>query len=680
MAYDFFGLCYTEIVTNIVVCLEMMRMSNKKSVESVARWMRRKIVEMTTEAGSGHPTSSLSAVELMAVLFFDKRGFFRFDVAHPEAEDNDRLIFSKGHASPLFYALWSAAGGIDVKELATLRKFGSRLEGHPTRALPFTEVPTGSLGQGLGVGMGEALWMRSVNRVTHSVGGEEKKEWWMFGVTRYTLHATRVWVLLGDSELAEGSVWEVARIAAHYRLGNLIAIVDANRLGQRGETMDGWDTEKIAERFRAFGWRAICVDGHSVRAIARAYKKAVVSTDVPTVIVAKTIKGKGVSFLENAEGWHGKALSQEECDRALREIGGNDTCDNFQLPILNFQKNPEVLKSSNSSLHYSPLTTHYSLNDSISPRSVYGKALAEAGRENEKIVALDAEVSNSTFAIDFAKVFPERFFEMYIAEQTMVSVATGMARRGYIPFVSTFAGFFSRAFDQLRMAQYAGVPLVCVGSHCGVSIGEDGASQMGLEDIAMFRTLLGSVVLYPSDAPSMRACVHLASEQKGVTYIRSTRAEVPVLYGEEEDFVVGGSKTLHASDQDVATIVAAGITVHEALKAYERLREEGVMVRVIDAYSIKPIDAGTIQKAARETDVILTVEDHFAQGGLGDAVREALAETPVPIVSLAVRKTPKSGTSKELLQYEEINAESIVRIIRNEKKYEERRYAEHYSI
>ena len=670
-------------------------MSNKKSVESVARWMRRKIVEMTTAAGSGHPTSSLSAVELMAVLFFDKRGFFCSDVAHPEAEDNDRLIFSKGHAAPLFYALWSAAGGIDAKELATLRKFGSRLEGHPTRALPFTEVPTGSLGQGLGVGMGEAIALRARN-TEHGTRNAGKKFLNVLqllaipvfsGAPRSVICDPRVWVLLGDSELAEGSVWEAARIATHSRLGNLIAIVDANRLGQRGETMDGWDTEKIAERFRAFGWRAICVDGHSVRAIARAYKKAVASADVPTVIVAKTVKGKGVSFLENAEGWHGKALSQEECERALKEIGGEDTLCNFQFPISNFQQNAKIVKSKipnpksqsvhqkskfqiSDSSHYSLLTTHYSLGDLASTRAVYGKSLVEVARENGKIVALDAEVSNSTFAIDFAKVFPERFFEMYIAEQTMVSVATGMARRGYIPFVSTFAAFFSRAFDQLRMAQYAQVPLVCVGSHCGVSIGEDGASQMGLEDIAMFRTLLGSVVLYPSDAPSMRACVCLASEQKGITYIRSTRAEVSVLYGEEENFVVGGSKTLRASDQDVATIVAAGITVNEALKAYERLREEGIMVRVIDAYSIKPIDAESIAKAARETGHIIVVEDHFAEGGLADAVRESLnSKFQIPnsnfsVLSLAVRKMPKSGTPKELLRYEGIDAEGIVQKVK----------------
>ena len=659
---------------------------------------------MTTDAGSGHPTSSLSATDLMAALFFGKRAFFRYDVNAPEAKENDRLVFSKGHAAPLLYALWAEAGGIEKEELATLRKFGSRLEGHPTRAFPFTEVPTGSLGQGLGVGMGEALALRTCGMKNEELKMKNKRKTqnarsdvkvrvsrafsFLLSSTLYNT-LPRVWVLLGDSELAEGSVWEAARIAAQYRLGNLIAIVDANRLGQRGETMDGWDTEKIANRFRAFGWRALCVDGHDMRAIARAYKKAIASKDIPTVIVAKTVKGKGVSFLENAEGWHGKALSRKECEKALLEIGGDDTYNNLQSRISNFQKNVKIVKTETRFLYPSSPArgevssfrdggvgvshAHYSLGDSVSTRSVYGKSLAEVAMGNEKIVALDAEVSNSTFSIDFAKVFPERFFEMYIAEQTMVSVATGMARRGYIPFVSTFSAFFSRAFDQLRMAQYAGVPLVCVGSHCGVSIGEDGASQMGLEDIAMFRTLLGSVVLYPSDASSMRACVRLASQQKGVTYIRSTRAEVPVLYDEEGDFVVGGSKTLRTSSRDVATIVAAGITVHEALEAYRRLREDGITVRVIDVYSIKPIDTEVLQKAARETGCIIVVEDHFVQGGLSDAVREVLAGYRVQgtgyreacIVSLAVRKMPKSGTPEQLLRYEELDAEAIVQKMHN---------------
>ena len=653
-------------------------MSNKESQENIARWLRRKVLEMTTRAGSGHPTSCLSAVELTSVLLFDERGFFRYDIQDPENAYNDRLIFSKGHASPLLYALFSLAGGLPETELSTLRTFGSRLEGHPTRAFPFTEVPTGSLGQGLAVGVGEALALRQQLTINNVQLTEEE----MSNVF------PRIWVFLGDSELAEGSIWESAEIASYYHIDTLVAIVDASRLGQSNVTMDAGDVEKIAKKFEAFGWRAIRVDGHNAEAIATAYQSARESQNTPTVIVAKTIKGKGVSFLENIEGWHGKALSKEECERAILEIGAVDKNMEgiLQKPTTNDQQPTTTQKILNSK--YKILN----IGERVSPRAMYGKALSEVAEHDERIVALDAEVKNSTYAVDFEKVFPERFYEMFIAEQTMVGVATGMARRGMLPFVSTFSAFFSRAFDQIRMAQYAKVPIVCVGSHCGVSIGEDGASQMGLEDMAMFRAILGSVVLYPSDAVSMRACVQLATKQKGVTYIRSTRADLPVLYSQDEAFVVAGSKTLRESNEDVATIVTAGITVHEALKAYETLRAEGVLVRVIDAYSIKPIDSRVLQKAARETSRIIVVEDHFAEGGLADAVRSAVhseqgigssgtgnqdvsnvdsqmsnVKCQMSIISLAVRKMPKSGKPEELLRYEEIDAEAIVEAVRSKE-------------
>lgn len=658
-------------------------MSNKKDLEDIGKWLRRSIIEMTTKAGSGHPTSSLSSVELMSVLFFGASGFFRYDVSDPENRENDRLIFSKGHASPLFYALWAIAGGIDRKELETFRKFGSSLEGHPTRALSFVEVPTGSLGQGLAVGIGEALAMRSMKCEMRNAGSKNQEG--KFQTSDLKSQDPKVFVLLGDSELSEGSVWESARIALHYRLGNLIVIVDVNRLGQSNETMDGWDVEKIAQRFEAFGWRSICVDGHSIEAIASAYEMAGSGSEIPTAIIAKTIKGKGVSFLEDKEGWHGKSLSKEECEKALFEIGEVD--DNMkgvlQKPITHdlqptMENGEQSIDKRNLTSHFQLPTslssstlhvTRYTLGEMVSPRSAYGKALVETAMMDDRIVALDAEVKNSTYSGDFEKVFPDRFYEMFIAEQTMVGVATGIARRGYTPFVSTFSAFFTRAFDQIRMASYADVPLVCVGSHCGVSIGEDGASQMGLEDIAMFRSVLGSVVFYPGDANAMRACVRLASNQKGITYIRSTRAELPVLYKENEKFAAGGSKTLRESDQDSATIVASGITLHEALKAYDILQKEGVSVRVIDAYSVKPIDTEVIQKAVRETGKIIVVEDHFAEGGLADAVREAVnseqvtGDREIQVISLAVRKRPRSGTPEELLRYEEIDAEAIVKLI-----------------
>lgn len=658
-----------------------IRRSMKNDLKQIAKLLRTWILKMTTEAGSGHPTSSLSGVELMSVLLFaprnvaektrkntersEREGFFRYDIENPENPGNDRLIFSKGHASPLFYAIWAAAGGLDAEDLMTFRKFGSQLEGHPTRRFPFTEVPTGSLGQGLSVGLGECLALRRLMRTgadlygkTHSLSEHpliEREE-----------NLPRVYVLLGDSELAEGSVWESAQIAAYYKLGNLVAIVDMNRLGQRGETMVGWNGAEYAKRFEAFGWKAIEVDGHREEAIAAAYEMAAQSTEVPTAIIAKTVKGKGVSFLEDKNGWHGKTLSKEQLKEALGEIGRVDEAVRGVLrePITNDQQ-----PTTDTRLHsnYRLLTTNYSLGEMVATRKVYGRALTLLADRHPNLVALDAEVSNSTYAAEFGEQYPDRFFEMYIAEQNMVSTAVGMSRRGLLPFVSTFGAFFSRAFDQIRMAQYARVPLVCVGSHVGVSIGDDGASQMGLEDIAMFRALLKSTVLYPSDAVSMMRCVELAVRQKGITYIRTTRMETPVLYGADETFEIGGSKTLKSSDKDVLTVIAAGVTVGEALKACDVLKKENISIRVVDAYSVKPIDEEMIKKALVETGGIITVEDHYPEGGLGAAVREIIVQSAecrgnakCKYASLAVKKIPRSGQPEELLRYEEIDARAIV--------------------
>ncbi|NCU41146.1 MAG: transketolase [Candidatus Moranbacteria bacterium] len=611
--------------------------------KNISRQIRRWCVEMTTKAGSGHLTSSLSAVEAMAVLLFSQNKFFRYDIFNPEALENDRLIFSKGHASPLFYSLWAMAGGIEKEELMTFRTLESRLEGHPTRKFPFVEVPTGSLGQGLGVGVGEALFLKKYFKEGSAV--------------------PRVFVLLGDSEIAEGSVWESAMIASHYQLDNLVAVVDVNRLGQRGETVHSWDIDSIEKKFEAFGWNSIKVeDGHSLEQIENAYTLAL-EKKKPCVIIMKTIKGKGISFLENKNGWHGKSLGEEDAQRALEEIGVSDENIFSKLP------HPDTYEKREEDTFIDETQKEiFSLGQYMAPRSVCGKTLVRMGRKNDTLVVLDAEVSNSTLSQDFGNIYPERFLEMFVAEQNMVSVATGMARRGAKPYIFTFGAFFSRAFDQIRMAGYSGVSMVFVGSHVGVSIGEDGASQMALEDIAMFATLLQSTILYPADAVSMEKCLELSQSLPEITYIRSTRAELPVLYTEEEEFLVGGSKTLRESKRDSVTVIACGVTVHEALCAYEVLKKDDISIRVVDVYSIKPIDREMIYKAMRETRALLTVEDHYERGGLADAVREVMCTTSQKeekvFQSLAVRKMPQSGKMEELLGYEEIDADAIIQRIK----------------
>lgn len=623
-----------------------------KDISLIASSLRYLSLEMTTQAGSGHLTSSLSAVELMAALFFAETELFRFDINNPQDVRNDRLIFSKGHASPLYYALWALADGFDMEELRTYRKFQSRLEGHPTRLFPYTEVPTGSLGQGLGAGVGMALGLKYL----YTWSSRED--------------LPRVFVLLGDSELSEGSVWEAAQIASYYKLSNICAVIDVNRLGQRGETMSGWNLELIAKKMEAFGWRTIVVeDGHDVEKVIHAYNDASsfysdnTPDNYPVAIIAKTIKGKGISFLENRNGWHGKALSLEEFNQAVLEIG-NKTIELIRKdPVLPRCSQPKpsasLLMSSDTPNQNRILLIK---GEKFAVRKVYGKILVDMVKDVPNLIALDAEVGNSTFVQEFQRVYPGRFFEMFIAEQNMVSVAVGLARTGWFPFVSTFGSFFSRAFDQIRMAAHAKVPIVFVGSHVGVSIGEDGVSQMALEDIAMMRTVFGSIVFYPSDAVSACAIFReVAKKASGVAYIRMTRAEVPIIYDANEVFSLGGSKVLYASENDALTIVAAGITVHEAIKAYDKLlREENISVRIIDLYSIKPVDAATLLKAARETGKIIVVEDHGEHGGIADAVREVIIGETVSFVSLAVRKTPPAGTPEELLDYEEIGSRSII--------------------
>ena len=611
-------------------------MADEKMVEKLgklATLIRYYILIMTTEAGSGHPSSSLSATELMTCLLFG--GIFRFDVDHPKASNNDRLIFSKGHASPLFYALWAAAGELTEKDLVTYRKFGSPLEGHPTVAFPFAEAATGSLGQGLSIGVGMALNAKYLDKLP-----------------------CRTYVLLGDSEMAEGSQWEAMGIAAYYKLDNLIGILDVNRLGQRGETMYGWDLNAYEKRISSFGWKTILLDGHSISEILAAYEEAQQRTDQPVMLIGKTIKGKGVSFIENKNGWHGKALNREECDRALKELGDIDKSVRGEISL------PEDLKPKEGVPKGGPKKIGYPADKPVPTRKAYGNALARIFPQFPNLVSLDGEVSNSTYAEIFKEAYPDRFFEMYIAEQNMVGAALGLSRRGKIPFVSTFAAFFTRAFDQIRMSQYSDPNIKFVGSHAGVSIGEDGPSQMGLEDIAIFRAILNSVVLYPSDAVSTEKLVEEAAKHDGIVYIRTTRKETPILYSPDEPFTIGGSKVLRKSERDIATVIGAGVTLHEALEAYEALKKEGILIRIIDLYSIKPVDETTLREAASATKSIITVEDHYAEGGIGEAVKSALATSPVPIYSLSVTKKPKSGKPQELLDYEEISRVAIVKKVR----------------
>lgn len=603
-----------------------------KKLEELARLIRYYILLSTTEAGSGHATSSLSAGELMTGLFFG--GIFRFDIENPGNPNNDRLIFSKGHASPLLYALYGAAGVLKEHELKTLRKFGSPLEGHPTTAFPYTEAATGSLGQGLSIGVGMALNAKYIDKLPY-----------------------RTYVLLGDSEMTEGSQWEALQIAAYYKLDNLVGVLDVNRLGQRGETMYGHDLKEYEKRIGSFGWKTIVIDGHSFKEILQAYTEAFRGEGKPVMIIAKTLKGKGVSFLEDQEGWHGKALKLEEFQQALSELGEVDRFlrGDIRKPENDFPeaKDPKPAGA-----------LAYSTQQQLATRKAYGNALVRIFQEFPDIVVLDGEVSNSTFAETFKKAYPERFFEMYIAEQNMTGVALGLSRRGKIPFVSTFAAFFTRAFDQIRMSQYSDANIKFVGSHAGVSIGEDGPSQMGLEDIAMFRTLRESVVLYPCDAVSTEKLVEEAARHKGNVYIRTTRKDTPLIYDVHEGFPIGGSKTLRESPSDLVTVITAGITVFEALAAYEELQKEGIPIRVIDLYSIKPLDGEALQKAVRETKAIITVEDHYPEGGIGEAVASALAPGPSPVHVLAVRKMPKSGKPEELLDYEEISKDSIIKKVK----------------
>jgi transketolase len=588
-------------------------------------------IRTAAAAKSGHPTSGMSAADLMAVLVAK---YFRYDFDNPDDLRNDRLVFSKGHASTLLYAIFRAVGAIDDEELLTYRQHGSILEGHPTPRIPWVDVATGSLGQGLPLGVGMALGAK------HLEGAP-----------------TRVWVLHGDSEMAEGSVWEAFEHAAHYELDNLTAVLDVNRLGQRGETMVGWNTDVYVKRADAFGWHAIEIDGHDVEAIDRAYAEAIETKGKPTVVVARTLKGKGVAAVENKPGYHGKAL--DDPDAAIAELGGKR---DIRVDVA------EPEGAVKEPAEGAPLELpRWEVGEEVATRLAFGEALAALGAADGRVVALDGEVSNSTYAEIFAKAHPERYFEMYIAEQQLVAAAIGLQTRGWKPFASTFAAFWARAYDFIRMGAISRANIRLSGSHAGVSIGEDGPSQMGLEDIAALRAVNGSTVLHPCDANQTARLVAEMAEREGIVYLRTLRPATPVLYAADEDFPIGGSKVPRSSDDDDVAIVAAGITLHEALKAADTLAEDGINARVIDLYSIKPLDEATLRDAAEATGGrIVTVEDHWPEGGLGEAVLAAFAdaEERPRVKVLAVSEMPHSGKPAELLAAAGIDAAGIAQAAR----------------
>jgi transketolase len=607
--------------------------------KELAAQLRVDSIRCSTAAGSGHPTSGMSAADLMAVLMSK---YLRFDWSNPRHPNNDRLIFSKGHASPLLYSMFKAAGAVSDSELLTFRKKGSPLEGHPNpHVLPLVDVATGSLGQGLPIGVGMGLNGKYLDHLPY-----------------------HVWVLLGDSETAEGSIWEAFDKAWHYKLDNLTAILDMNRLGQRGETELGWHSEIYASRIRAFGWYAIELDGHDLSAIDRAYAEARTIKDRPTCLIAKTVKGSGVSFLANQEGWHGKALNTEQMQQAIQELGGERHLV-IKTPA---PENQAMLAGDKPQPLRLPT---YKTGSKEATRKAYGDAITALGWSFPEMVAVDAEVSNSTHSDEFKKAHPNRFFEMFISEQQMLGTAVGLGVLGKKVFASTFAAFFTRAYDQIRMAAVSNATIHLSGSHAGVSIGEDGPSQMGLEDLAMMRAVFGSTVLYPCDANQTAQLVKQMTELKGISYIRTTREKTPVVYGPEEQFPVGGSKVLKQSASDKVAVIGAGVTVHEALKAYDKLKAEGTSIRVIDAYSVKPIDRETLHQAARDTGgKLVVVEDHWEEGGLGDAVLDAFAGGPIKeltVIKLAVRKMPGSATPAEQLSLAGIDAEQIARTVRGLK-------------
>jgi len=622
-------------------------MEQEKILALGARALQLRIdsIRATTQSKSGHPTTCLSAADIVAALFFDG---MNFDVSNPADSKNDRFILSKGHGIPVVYAAYKQLGIISDEELMALRDFDSPLEGHPTPRFAFNEAATGSLGQGLAIGVGMAL------------------------NAQFEKLSYKTFVMLGDGEVAEGSVWEAAEVASHYKLSNLIAIVDCNRLGQTGQTLYGHDVDQVAKKFEAFGWQPLVIDGHDMLQILDAVETAKNATEKPTVIIAKTCKGYGVDFVQDKNNFHGKPFKSDDLESAILSLKSR------------FAKEAEYLEQKLDSVEersyeFSPKTfapikidlatdknnSLFAQDKVLATRKAFGYALAALGRVSNDVVALDADVKNSTFTEIFEKEFPGRFVQCFIAEQTMVGAATGFEARGKIPFAATFGAFFSRAHDQIRMAGIGRNALRLCGSHCGVSIGEDGPSQMALEDLAMMRSIPGSIVLYPSDAiATFKLVEHMANYHDGISYMRTTRSATPMLYGFDEEFSVGGCKVLKKSDNDQACLVAAGITLHEALKAYEELQAQGISVSVVDAYSVKPLAYETIKRVAFASGKrIITVEDHYLEGGLGDAVAAAFSCDDIAVELLAVTQISRSGTPQKLLAHAGVDAVGIVKCV-----------------
>ncbi|HEY5042751.1 MAG TPA: transketolase [Verrucomicrobiae bacterium] len=600
-------------------------------LKGIANQLRIHSIEATTAAGSGHPTSCCSAADIVATLFF---GHMKYDAKNPHFYNNDRFILSKGHAAPLLYAAWAENGFVPIPELLTLRQFTSELEGHPTPRLAFADVATGSLGQGLGIGAGMALAAR-----------QDKLDF-------------NTYVLMGDGEIAEGAVWEAANIAGIYKLNNLIAIVDANRLGQSQATAFGHDINVYRDRFKAFGWRVEEIDGHDIEEIVEVLS-GVGLNDQPLAIIAKTYKGAGISFVQDKDGWHGKPLNKEEAAQAIAELQPSAKSGlGVAIPA------PTPLPAPNLTAPAGYAAISYKLGDQIATREAYGTALVRLGDADPRINALDGDTKNSTYAEKFFKKFPERSIECFIAEQNLVAVSVGFATRGHVPFASTFATFFTRAADQIRVAGISQSNLKLVGSHVGISIGEDGPSQMALEDIALMRAIVGSTVLYPAEAVATEKLLEQMAQHKGLCFLRTSRPKTPVIYGNDEQFPIGGAKVLRTGDK--VTVVAAGVTLFEALKAADTLKVEGINITVIDAYSIKPLGKKEILAAAQKTNnTVITVEDHYTEGGLGDAVAGELSSEGIKVHKLAVNGLPRSGHAAELMAAFGIDAPAIVKKVKS---------------
>ena len=601
-------------------------------LEQKANDLRIHSITSTAAAGSGHPTTCMSCAEIISTLFFH---VMRYDPKDPNNPNNDRFILSKGHAAPILYAAWAELGIVSREDLLDLRKIDSDLEGHPTPRLDWIDVATGSLGQGLSVGVGMAINSKYLDKTDY-----------------------RVYVLLGDGETVEGSVWEAVALASHYQLNNLIGIVDVNGIGQSQRTMYESDIDSYCRRFESFGWRAIGVDGHNVEQILSAIDHVKGNTDQPTMIVAKTFKGKGVSFLEDADGWHGKAILGDQLDQALEALGQLSTNSNveIEMPSMVSLPTPEIGEMG---------PPDYQIGEEVATRSGYGTALAKLGDVNPLVGALDGDTKNSTYAQELMTNHSDRYFEMFIAEQNLVGAGIGLSKRGKIPFVSTFAAFFSRAYDHIRMSAISQANIKYVGSHCGISIGEDGPSQMGLEDLSMFRSIPNAAVLYPSDAVAAERLVAEAAAYEGIVFIRTSRPNTKIIYENSEQFPIGGSKVVRSSGEDQITVVAAGITLHQALKAYDQLQTGGISIRVIDLYSVKPVDIATLVSAAKETGgTIITVEDHYPEGGIGEAVLSAVGSEGIKVHKLAVNSIPRSGKQEELLEVYGISTNHIVQTVK----------------